>query len=380
MEPVSAAVKCDFDIRRIGAPIIYEHYSEHPIVTNCGPICYENGALEVVKNYYGSGYEFIRIQPYNNFPHETKRAECIYRRSDGHERRVRTIHSFTVSGCSAGEVLDSQSGQCVPINRDDKIRGCTSAGVGNPCNAATGNKYQTDTDIKLPGIRLTRHYNSLDSQDYTFGVGWSATFFKRIERDGNSLVVRVADGSGEPWVLTSTGWQGDADSDIELNDTGSGYTVTRADGHTESYDYLGRLIDETTASGRITTYQYGVNGRLAAVTNHFGQTLTITEDANGHIDTITDSSNQVYRYAYDVNDNLVSVTYPDETPGNDTDNPTRTYHYEDANFPHHLTGITDENGDRYATFAYDSTGKATSTEHAVTDNVSPQEKFTLDYQ
>ena len=50
------------------------------------------------------------------------------------------------------------------------------------------------------------------------------------------------------------------------------------------------------------------------------------------------------------------MTYPDTT--------TRTYHYEDPVFRHHLTGITDENGVRYATFAYDSWGRATLSEHA----------------
>jgi hypothetical protein len=28
------------------------------------------------------------------------------------------------------------------------------------------------------------------------------------------------------------------------------------------------------------------------------------------------------------------------------------YHYEDQRFPHHLTGLTDENGGRFATWAY----------------------------
>ncbi|MFJ2988637.1 RHS repeat protein [Collimonas sp. NPDC087041] len=52
------------------------------------------------------------------------------------------------------------------------------------------------------------------------------------------------------------------------------------------------------------------------------------------------------------------------------DNKTRTYVYNesantaDANLPHALTGIVDENGNRFAIFNYDSSGKAISTEHA----------------
>ena len=40
------------------------------------------------------------------------------------------------------------------------------------------------------------------------------------------------------------------------------------------------------------------------------------------------------------------------------------YHYEDVNFVHALTGITDENGVRFATWSYDGSGRANSSQHA----------------
>jgi YD repeat-containing protein len=58
------------------------------------------------------------------------------------------------------------------------------------------------------------------------------------------------------------------------------------------------------------------------------------------------------------------VTYPDDTPGDAADNPVRAYHYEDATFANALTGITDENGNRFATWAYDSQGRTVSSTHA----------------
>ena len=78
-----------------------------------------------------------------------------------------------------------------------------------------------------------------------------------------------------------------------------------------------------------------------------------------------------YSYAFDSNNNLIEVQYPD--------NSTRKYHFDDAGFPNHLTGITDENGDRFATFSYDSEGRAISTEHAWTGSGAPQERYVLDY-
>lgn len=65
----------------------------------------------------------------------------------------------------------------------------------------------------------------------------------------------------------------------------------------------------------------------------------------------------VYSYRYDGQNNLASVSYPDATLADPDDDPTRVYHYEDTRFPHHLTGITDENGGRFSTCGYDAAGR-----------------------
>src|ERR1019366_3552512 len=64
----------------------------------------------------------------------------------------------------------------------------------------------------------------------------------------------------------------------------------------------------------------------------------------------------IYAYAYDKFGNLISVTYPDKT--------VRQYVYENTTYPNFLTGIIDENGIRFATFAYDAKGRAISSQHA----------------
>lgn len=61
---------------------------------------------------------------------------------------------------------------------------------------------------------------------------------------------------------------------------------------------------------------------------------------------------------------LISVAYPDDTPGDPVDNPTKIYHYEDPNDGKLFTGITDENGDRYTTYTYDNRGRAIVSERA----------------
>ena len=61
-------------------------------------------------------------------------------------------------------------------------------------------------------------------------------------------------------------------------------------------------------------------------------------------------------YGYDDIGRLTTVTYPDNT--------VRTYHYENPAFLHGLTGITDENGVRFATWSYDAIGRAITSQHA----------------
>jgi RHS repeat-associated protein len=79
---------------------------------------------------------------------------------------------------------------------------------------------------------------------------------------------------------------------------------------------------------------------------------------------MTDFADRIYRYTYDADDNLSAVRYPDDTSDDDSDNPERIYHYEDNRHPHALTGITNEMGNRFATWNYDKQGRAISSEHA----------------
>ena len=113
-------------------------------------------------------------------------------------------------------------------------------------------------------------------------------------------------------------------------------------GAVETYNTSGQLTAMANSMGETTSYIYNTDDQLETITGHYGHTIGFTYVDN-MIDTVTDPSGEVYRYGYDSLDRLVSVTYPDETPNDDSDNPVRTYHYEDDPYVHYLTGITDEN-------------------------------------
>lgn len=98
--------------------------------------------------------------------------------------------------------------------------------------------------------------------------------------------------------------------------------------------------------------------------------MTFTYDINGLLETVTHPSGQTQTFFYDTTKNLIKIEYPDGSE--------KLYHYENASFAHHLTGISyvepDTTTTRYSTYAYDSSGKAISTEHA-----GGVQEFTLTY-
>ncbi|TFW30200.1 RHS repeat protein [Massilia horti] len=159
---------------------------------------------------------------------------------------------------------------------------------------------------------------------------------------------------------------------------------------TEVFDPKGKLIRVQIRGGRQLTMQYSDDqtpqaiapkaGLLIEVSDTFGRHLGFTYDAQGRISTLIDPAGGIIQYAYDEASsfgpapagNLTSVTYQDGKK--------RIYWYNEpentggVNLPQALTGITDELGVRYATYKYNSTGKAISTEHA-----GGVEKYTFAY-
>lgn len=152
---------------------------------------------------------------------------------------------------------------------------------------------------------------------------------------------------------------------VQVTLTGWKYTTSNGD-LTEQFDAEGKLLSITNRAGLTQTLTYSDNttppeiapvpGLLLRVTEPFGRHLDLAYDAQKRLVSMTDPGGGVTAYAYDLHGEIASVIYPSGD--------ARLYHYEDADRPWLLTGITDENGDRFATYGYDSQGRATFTEHA----------------
>ncbi|MGD2055681.1 MAG: DUF6531 domain-containing protein, partial [Gammaproteobacteria bacterium] len=289
-------------------------------------------------------------------------------------RRQRT------AGCPEGYVASGNN--CVLTGANPlKDAGPPCPRAGNPINPASGNKYLRESDYAPAApnpIRFERHYNSntifAGSTQVPFaGNHWTHSYTRAISRYDNgsisTAIVRRPDGRAFyfSYDALADAWIPDADvrERLEPLPDGSGGTAgwryTASDDSVELYDSAGRLLSITDPAGRTQALAYepqpyDTPARLIRIDAGTGEYLALGYDSGGRLGSITDHTGRSWGYRYDDNDNLEYVDYPDGS--------MRRYHYEDANFPHALTGITDERGTRYADYAYDSQGRAVTSTHA----------------
>ena len=283
------------------------------------------------------------------------------------------------------------------------VPACPHCPIGNPIMPATGAKIQTEPDYRHPkGLTLTRHYHSFRFYEPTapsadartenrFGPAWRSNFDTRIIPVSDSTFVSAALSrpNGDVQYFDAAGAEiynySGAKSQL-LAVPGTGWFYRGAE-DTEFYGTDGRLRSIASRTGQLLTLDYsdgtaaGPNGAFAVdadgnptasalragvlirVTDSYGNTLAFANNAAGLAVKITDPAGGHFLYAYDADNNLTSVTYPDGK--------VRAYRYnEPANmlggafWPFALTSIVDENLSVFATYKYDTSGRAVSTEHA----------------
>jgi len=148
---------------------------------------------------------------------------------------------------------------------------------------------------------------------------------------------------------------------------------------------VGRPVHLQRKDGHAFDFAYGPMGELVSITDGFGRSAAVTwrhyrrtalANIAGSlpvpeaIAAIALPDGTSLHYSYDPPEAAPStgvarrlVKVERLSPANVVVETTR-YHYEDADFPSRLTGITDNRGIRFSTYAYDRLGRATSSEHA----------------
>lgn len=261
-----------------------------------------------------------------------------------------------------------------------KATGEQSATTGNPINFAYGFKVQTENDYSGSGaLAFTRTYRSNgDWLNFNLGKYWRHNYDRSLQiingPQSDSLEITTSQGTAYKFRSDSDAndWQA-LDSDVkatftELYDstpTLTGYLYTTESKTKEYYNTSKKLTRIEYQGGEALDLTYDGSGRLSTVTDEHGRVITLTYDGSSRVAT-AGTPDGTFTYTYDGNNNLIEVEKPDTK--------TREYHYEDTSFVNALTGITNEDSVRIATWGYDAQGRADSSEHA-----GGVDEFTLTY-
>lgn len=323
----------------------------------------------------------------------------------------------TGTGCTLPKVLNPATGSCEsPTDNPKNHPGTPCTSTPHPVSIISGNKHFDFVDAKVEGsspLQFVRHYNSSPAYYYPsmFGTAgrtrnpigqyWYHNYYYGLTVSATEVKLTRADGQTSSYHPVSGGWQADADVNYRLTElldgssVRTGWKVTTPDDTVETYNAIGDLLAITDRNGvsQTLTYSDGTTpttiaafpGLPISVTDNFGRSLGFTYNTAGQMVTMADPAGNITRYAYDTTRNLSTVTYPDDTPADLTNNPKKTHLYGEVayvsatpglgvSYAHSLTGIIDENGVRYATYQYDANGKAIRTEHA-----GSVEKYSLEY-
>ncbi|MEW5251697.1 DUF6531 domain-containing protein [Microbulbifer discodermiae] len=196
-----------------------------------------------------------------------------------------------------------------------------------------------------------RHNHSYFLAHYTLPDGVTE---RLIAYRPNGSDLHFVDENGTFVAQANRDWQ--VTRDLDTNQQHTGWTL-KVDARTEQYDTAGRILRVEDEQGRGITYSYDTGGiQQETIADDNGNSVTLTY-TGGNLTQITRNDNSVYQFAYNTNGLLASITFPGST------SPQRVFRYEDSRFPNALTGVTDETGEVYSSFAYDDQGRAIRTEH-----------------
>ena len=286
-----------------------------------------------------------------------------------------------------------------------------NVGAGNPINVLSGNKYQVEVDLPpLPGVlglEIVRHYNSQYARPNVpagiLGRGWKLSYETDLYVVAKTLQIVQADGtrilfSRDPQHpdLCATDDPARGQIRIQTKPQGDDYVWVWPDGRRLFFNHAGKLTQIVAPTGEFVTLTRDPAGMLLKVTDPQGRSLVLSyadrrDPAHFHGVRVIDSPVGRFAYAYGstlpagadaalatlAKTTLVRVTLPAQYDAGQKAHPfanrgttesavTRAYHYESAQHPTLLTGIsvtgTGSDGvpmqQRLSTWAYDDQARA----------------------
>ena len=228
------------------------------------------------------------------------------------------------------------------------VRAC-KCGASDPVATETGEFYQSETDLTLPGagptVGIARTYSAFGAtQDGPFGFGWSPNFASHLQfsdlpggpADALPDEVQVFQENGSVTTFTEASdgtYPPDPGVTATLTkDAVSGvWTVVRDKTGSFTFDSTGALLSISDAhavattfgrdsSGRVTTLS-GSGGRtinliwsgnrVGSATDFAGRSVSYSYDATGNLATSTGVDGKITKYGYDSSHRMTAITKPD---------------------------------------------------------------------
>jgi YD repeat-containing protein len=286
-----------------------------------------------------------------------------------------------------------------PCNATDAGATATNTGQvsgGEPIDIGSGNVSYRITDYQTAGqnpLAFTRYYNSagsITSFAKTLTSNWRSNFDGYIDIvSSNAVNVERGNGQVLTFNLSGTTWVPDTDVDVTLTHSGSTWTLTDEKDTVETYTsviYLvagavvtipngGQLNSRKYRNGYTQTLSYNGANQLVSVVDSYNRKLSFTYSA-GLLQQVTTPDGTTISFGYSPvsvaaqgiillgNNALTSVSYSTSPLT------SQTYLYENTALPFALTGVIDENGNRFATWTYDSKGRGLTSQQGAGANLT----------
>lgn len=238
---------------------------------------------------------------------------------------------------------------------------CAHGCQGDPVDTATGDYWQRDSDLSIPGrgmpIGFTRTYSSIGAQENEapgpMGHGWAFSYgmwLSESETTGD-ITIYQENGSTVLFVPNEAGTAYTSETRVLAtlvhNESGT-WTFARKARHKFTFDAGGKLVSEKDLNGETTTLSYNGEGQLGAIADSAGRELAISYTEAGRIESIADPEGREVKYGYEEG-NLTEVT--------DIGGGTWRYTYDED---HRLKTEKDPRGHVILTNNYDGAGRVES--------------------
>jgi RHS repeat-associated protein len=195
---------------------------------------------------------------------------------------------------------------------------CRQACEGDPVNTATGEFYESRTDLAIPGrgpgLNLTRTYSSSAAQAgaaSVMGRGWAFPYDMSLTIDPETGDATVVNGNGSrtQFVASAKGFLAPPRilADLVENEDGT-YSYTVKARTIYRFDSAGKLISIGDLNGEETTFAYAEGGRLQTATDGSGRTFTFNYNEAGKLKSVEDSTGRSVGYGYNGAGELTEVT------------------------------------------------------------------------